>query len=329
VELTITEFHGDLAAEKTRINQAYLSKKVLASSKISVDEDSSENQPVIKEDLIHANQLYDKVKSLIQNSQALDEDAARIIIESADDAIEEFGSTNQEKKVELREWKGQAELVLPPGTIEELRKRAEGEFLKKSYPRNVILRNILLATIILVLIIGGVLALRQALSGSSEIKLKPTPSPVQDPLVKFVPLDDKEALIRSFTVKGSGDRVNLKFVAKNIDLTFDLTAPLDTKCDLLLRQIVDHFSLREHVQVDVRTFPTGVSGGSWYPDWRLVLRGQEVGENYEDYDKSLRDLAAADGDRVGIKLKWKVETLLSSRNGRPTGVKVVPPEVDF
>src|SRR5437588_10037234 len=83
----------------------------------------------------HAITLYEKVRALMQST--LDENNARIIAESADDAINEFGNTNQEKKVELRKWKAQAELVLPPSTIEELRKRAEGQLLKKSYPKNV------------------------------------------------------------------------------------------------------------------------------------------------------------------------------------------------
>ncbi|HVS83297.1 MAG TPA: hypothetical protein VHE60_16335 [Pyrinomonadaceae bacterium] len=276
----------------------------------------------------NANRLHDKVKSLIQNSEQLDEAKARIIVESADDAIKEFGSTNQEKKVELRKWKAQAELVLPPGTIEELRKRAEGELLKKAYPRNVILRNILLTIVILAVIIGGALALRQALSGSSEVR--PTPSLVQEPVVKFVPLDDKEALIRSFKVKGRGDPVRLSFLSKNLDLAFDFTAPLDTKCDSLLLQILDHFSLRDHVQVDVRAFPTGISGGFWYPDWKLVLKGQEVGRNYEGLDRSLRDFAAADGDRIGIKLKWNMAATVSSNSGSPTGEKAKPPpDLDF
>lgn len=122
--------------------------------------------------------LYERVKSLYQNTNPLDKDTARHIIELADDAIKEFGSTNQEKKVELRQWKAQAELVLPPATVEELRKRAEGQLLKKSYPQNVILRKTLLWIIVLVIFGGGVLALRKTFLGQSgQAKIEPSPTP--------------------------------------------------------------------------------------------------------------------------------------------------------
>jgi peptidoglycan L-alanyl-D-glutamate endopeptidase CwlK len=136
-----------------------------------IDDDSAlvNSTPTGKETLTHANQLYDKVKDLIQNKTVLDKNRARIIVESVDDAIKEFGSTNQEKKVELREWKAQAELVLPPGTLEDLRKRAEGELLKKSYPQTPILRKLLLSTIAVVVIVIGLLSLKSALSSSNNL----------------------------------------------------------------------------------------------------------------------------------------------------------------
>lgn len=140
--------------------------------KVYGDETSNENEPPTEEKLIVANRLYDSVKALIEKPEALNENEARIIVESTDDAVKEFGSTNQEKKVELRKWKAQAELALPPSTIEELRKRAEGELLKRSYPRNVIGRNILLTIVATLVIIGGLLTLKQAFSGHSDTENK-------------------------------------------------------------------------------------------------------------------------------------------------------------
>ena len=106
----------------------------------------------------NAEQLYAKVKSLVQNAHRLDEDTARVVVESADDAIKEFGSTSQEKKVELRKWKLQAESVLTPATVEELRKRAERQLLIRSYPRNTLARRVLLALVGLAIVVGAVVA---------------------------------------------------------------------------------------------------------------------------------------------------------------------------
>jgi hypothetical protein len=176
----------------------------------------------------------------------------------------------------------------------------------------------------------SVFALWRAPSARSNNPL-PTPTPVKEPVVKFIPLDDKESLIKSFTVKGSGDRVTLRFFSKNLDLAFDFTAPLDITSNLLLRQILDHFSLQEHIQTDVRVFPTGISGGFWVENWKLVLKGQEVSGVFEGSgDKSLRDLAAANGDKVGLRLTWTLATAISSSGGHATGEEAKsPPDVDL
>jgi len=97
--------------------------------------------------LAHAEQLYERVKSLTEGGVPSDESTASIIVELVDDAVKEFGSTNQDKKVELRRIKEEAEQVLPPKTVDELRKRAEGQILKRTFPRNRTLRNVVLLII--------------------------------------------------------------------------------------------------------------------------------------------------------------------------------------
>lgn len=118
--------------------------------------------------LTNAEQLYNKVKSLIQDKNPLDEHTARIIVESADDAIKEFGHTNQEKKIELRRIKSEAEEALPAATVEELRKRAEGMALKVVHTKSKSARNILYAVIILAIVISAFLGIKQALHPKSE-----------------------------------------------------------------------------------------------------------------------------------------------------------------
>jgi hypothetical protein len=88
-------------------------------------------------------------------------------------------------------------------------------------------------------------------------------------------------------------------------------------------------SLQEHIQTDVRVFPTGISGGFWVENWKLVLKGQEVSGVFEGSgDKSLRDLNAANDDKVGLKLTWTLATAISSSGGHPTGEEAKsPPDV--
>jgi hypothetical protein len=60
-----------------------------------------------------AEKLYEEVKELIEANQTLEPPVARLVIEKADDALKEFGNTNQEKKVELREWKSFLVVLIP------------------------------------------------------------------------------------------------------------------------------------------------------------------------------------------------------------------------
>lgn len=147
-----------------------------------------------KSGLQHAEHLYQKVKSLYQDTKPLDENTARIIVESADDAIKEFGNTNQEKKAELRQIKERAEEFLPPKTLEELRKRAEGKALKTLHPKNSVLRNALYAVIVLIIIASSLLVLRQTFSGYYEVaKVGPTTTPSSIASPESVPPSQKNA----------------------------------------------------------------------------------------------------------------------------------------
>jgi hypothetical protein len=91
-------------------------------------------RPAVQPDVSYANELYDRVKTLIHDAAPLDVNKARVIVELAEDAVKEFGNTNQEKKVELKSIKEKAEEALPAKTVEELRKRAEGFIIDKAFP---------------------------------------------------------------------------------------------------------------------------------------------------------------------------------------------------
>jgi hypothetical protein len=152
-ETWFEQFHLSRAALKLKSSQIMESELTKPMSKPQ-DSVSVTNHTSNMHDLPQAHELYNKVKDLIENTKPLDEYTARMVVEYSDDAIKEFGTTNQDKKVELREWKAEAELVLPPATIEELRKRAEGQFLDRGYPRKKILRDILLWVIGLGIVAG-------------------------------------------------------------------------------------------------------------------------------------------------------------------------------
>jgi hypothetical protein len=142
--------------------------------------DSDDKKPKLEIGLEYAHSLYGKVKDLIDSSPNLDEAKARIIVEAADDAIKEFGSKHQEEKIHLKDWKRRAERVLPPETIEELRKRAEGSLLRGIFPRNKWLRTPFIFLVALIVLVLGLLTVKKTpLFGDSPLLLResPTPSP--------------------------------------------------------------------------------------------------------------------------------------------------------
>ena len=101
----------------------------------------------------YASELYDSVIALYKDRDKLTEETAAELIELADDAIAEFGTSNHRKKVELKRIKKDVEQLLPPTTIEELRKRAE-EYVLKAYPRRRVRQRILLVATLVVVIAG-------------------------------------------------------------------------------------------------------------------------------------------------------------------------------
>jgi hypothetical protein len=197
-----------------------------------------------KNSLTLAEQLYNKVKELIQNTKPLNEYTARIIVESSDDAIKEFGNTNQEKKVELRQWKAQAELVLPPSTIEELRKRAEGELIKRSYPKNAILRNVLLALVVLFVIVLGLFAIKKELwpKGQTAPPLPTATQPISQNPSKFTLASEDTAFALVSTIVGEYT-VDDNFVGIQLErATFSLHQNSSPRQVLNLQIAIAHYS---------------------------------------------------------------------------------------
>jgi hypothetical protein len=136
--------------------------------------------------LAHALALYEKARALSTYVKPLDDTTAKNIVETANDAIREFGNTNQEKKVALRRMIKEAEEVLPPATIAELRKRAEEKAIKTLHPKGARLRKFFYAVIVLLLLgVPTVLSLKQFLkSPDDSVYIAPTPtsaSPVKTP----------------------------------------------------------------------------------------------------------------------------------------------------
>lgn len=110
-----------------------------------------------KETAVHeqANELYEKARALSRYVKPLEASIAKIIIETANDAIKEFGNTNQEKKVELKRMIEEAGMVLPPATFKELTERAEGQLLRKTHPKSHTSRSVILWAVLLFTLIGS------------------------------------------------------------------------------------------------------------------------------------------------------------------------------
>jgi hypothetical protein len=143
---------------------------------------SSENESTSQTNLDSAQELYEKAKSRF-DEENLDEKTAILIVTLADDALLLFGPTNQEKKVELKLLKKKAESVLPPETLEELRKRAESRTLKELYPRRQSRQRVVLRIVSLILIVGMIFGIYKMLTGelgwlsNTDQKQRPIPSP--------------------------------------------------------------------------------------------------------------------------------------------------------
>lgn len=155
-------------------------------------------------------------------------------------------------------------------------------------------------------------------------------TPSSEPALAFVPIDEKAALIQSFAPvldgPAGGPTVRMHFHAPKLKLDFDFDVPVDIKPYALLDQLIQHFALKEHVVLDLSKYPTGLKGGFWYSDWRLLLNGTEVGKEYLERDsKSLRQLGASRGDVVTVKVLWELGVTVSTRGSEPDGKKAKAP----
>ena len=130
-------------------------------------------------EMVHANDLYEQAKALANRPEIADPATARLLIETANDAISAFGKTNQSKKLELRQWKAAAEESLPPETLWEVGERGQGLLLAKWFPRNRIVRRT-------IFYFAGTLVVVSAVVGGYRTFLKPASKPPEN-VNKHVP----------------------------------------------------------------------------------------------------------------------------------------------
>ena len=91
---------------------------------------------------------------------------------------------------------------------------------------------------------------------------------MKHPAISFKKLDHKEELIASFKpripknrlqerrgiVIEQGELISLRFTSKNLDLDFYFDAPYEMKVSHLHNQLINHFSMYEHVIIDYSQF---------------------------------------------------------------------------
>jgi hypothetical protein len=126
-------------------------------SDASIPLPATERGSTKRTDELSANKLYDQVISMSKDWETVDEVKAKLIIEYSKDAIDEFGKTNQDKKVELRKIIEKAEHVISPDSIDTFKKRAEKSVLKFVYPKNKKLRNIMLLLLGIIILLALIL----------------------------------------------------------------------------------------------------------------------------------------------------------------------------
>jgi len=131
--------------------------------------------------------LYNEVLNSYQHLGDLDEKRAAEVIESIDDALSEFGTTNQNKKAELKRIRRDVEAVLPPATVEDLKKRAQAYLLAKGFPRRQWLQRLLLIAVGLAVLSSLIIPIAVWLFRSKDV---PRPGPSDEPItVKHVAFD--------------------------------------------------------------------------------------------------------------------------------------------
>ncbi len=167
--------------------------------------------------LEEADRLYEEVRLLSKDINSTDENTARLIVEKVDDAIKIYGNSNQEKKLELRRIRREAELIIPPETLEDLNKRSQRELLKHTYPKKRFSRNIILTVVALLVVIFLILSASKLLfDKASDEKEKTTPSSTiagNDNRVGNVSSigdtnDQQEYLVTGFVTDINGSRIS-------------------------------------------------------------------------------------------------------------------------
>ena len=169
---------------------------------------------------------------------------------------------------------------------------------------------------------------------------------MKHPAISFKKLDHKEELIASFKpripknrlqerrgiVIEQGELISLRFTSKNLDLDFYFDAPYEMKVSHLHNQLINHFSMYEHVIIDYSQFPTGESGGVWQIDWTLTISGRALEvdyfgtDNLSDIDIALRDIDLKENSRLGFKINWYLVRQFSSGGGNTDDSLIEPPD---
>lgn len=170
--------------------------------------------------LKHANNLYSKVVVLSHDWDKVDEVNARLIIECVQDALNAFGDTNQEKRIELKEIREKAEHIVSPDSIDSLKKRSERAFLKSFYPKNNKLRKTLLISVMLVSLLALGIPLILWLRQMSNENTSPKPTQ-KEPISTNVTTNkvDKNATPMPSVYSGDESQVVVEKATVTLDLT--------------------------------------------------------------------------------------------------------------
>jgi hypothetical protein len=145
--------------------------------------------------------------------------------------------------------------------------------------------------------------------------------------ISYLPIPNKDELIKSFKLEGTGERVQLRFIANKFEIDFNFSAPLSMTCDALIFHLTEQLSLDKYLRVDQALFE-GTYGTSWNRTWMLVINGTAL--PYSQCERvTLRILNLHDGDLIGLGIQWILDGKLAAHPTSTPALTPVKPPIIF
>lgn len=143
----------------------------------------------------------------------------------------------------------------------------------------------------------------------------------------YEPIASLDTLINNFNLPTGQNNLSLIFIAPswNIDFSFLVSKDVDVK--VVAKTLLEHFSLREHIEYDLSSFSTGNTNCSWENNWQLTANGQVVWRYYywSEDSESLSKAGIGENALLRFGIKWDLICLHSRDIETPRKEIKAPP----